>query len=276
MSTTAEQLAQALGIPLFRTPYFLPDYPEGEWGVWRISRMGTGIDHGYYTRQWVTSGMPVLLRRNPGNPDMWETWMSLSSHEIESQEPGCLCATGHTVIMGLGMGWIAVNAALNPAVRRITVVELDGDVISLFTESGVLQQVLPEIRDKIRLVHADAREWRPEEQVDFLFADIWRTLADVDTLEDVRRMQRNIRAKQVYFWGQELRLYNAFQRLFGPETPLTIKGIAECAACEIGLPLVMPWDDGYVGRIESAIRNRLERRLPLEESATASWQVRPQ
>jgi hypothetical protein len=264
-TTTAEQLAQALGIPFFRTPYFLPDYPEGEWGAWRISRMGTGLDRGYYTRQWVISGMPVLLRRNPGNQALWETWMSLTPHEIESQEPGCLCATGYTVVMGLGMGWIAINAALNPSVRRITVVELDRDVISLFSEAEILKQVPPEIRDKIRLVHADAREWRPEEPVDFLFADIWRTLADADTLEDVRRMQRNVRAMQIYFWGQELRLYNAFRRLFGPEATLGIKGIGECAVREIGLPLALPWGDGYIGRIEAAIRNRLERRLPLQE-----------
>lgn len=268
-TTTAEQLAQALGVPLFRPPYFLPDYPEGEWGAWRIHRTGTCLDHGYYTRQWLISGMPVLLRRNPGNPDQWETWMSLTPHEIESQEAGLLCAAGHTVIMGLGMGWIAVNAALNPAVQRITVVELDGDVINLFTEAGVLQQVPPGIRDKIRLVHADALEWRPEEPIDFLFADIWRTLADACALEDVRRMQRNVGAKQVYFWGQELRLYTAFQRLFGSETPLNIEGIGACVLREIGLPLALPWGDGYVRRIETAIRNRLERRLPLNETATA-------
>ncbi|OQB96252.1 MAG: hypothetical protein BWX86_00876 [Verrucomicrobia bacterium ADurb.Bin122] len=38
--------------------------------------------------------------------------MSLSVHEIESQELGCRHAFGTTVVMGLGMGWIALNAAL--------------------------------------------------------------------------------------------------------------------------------------------------------------------
>ena len=261
----AIQLSQALGIPLFRTPYFLPNYPQGEWGEWRISRMATGIDHGYYTRRWVISDMPTLLRRSPNSPDLWETWMSLTPHEIESQEPGCLCATGHTVVMGLGMGWIALNAALRPAVRSVTVVERDKDVIELFYSSAVLRQVEPGIRNKIVIVHADALEWRPEEPVDFLFADIWRTIADFGALADIRRMQGNVGAKRVYFWGQELRLYTAFQRLFGEETPFHLEGIGECVAWDLKLPLVLPWGTEYVERIMAAVENRRARRLPLQE-----------
>lgn len=266
-SKELEQLARALGIPLFRPSFFLPDYQDGEWGPWRLAQMGTGIDHGYYTRQWLISGMPVLLRRNTGNPDLWETWMSLTPHEIESQEPGCMFARGHTVIMGLGMGWIALNAALNPAVQRVTVVERDPDVINLFAATGVLQQVPPEIRAKIGIVHADALEWQPEEPVDFLFADIWRTIGDSDTLADVRCMQRLVQAETVYFWGQELRLYTSFQRLFGPETPLTLEGLEQCVSQEIKLPLILPGGTEYVNRIAAVVRNRHDRGLPLEESA---------
>lgn len=263
----AEQLAQALGIPLFQTPHFLPDYPEGEWGAWRISRMATGIDHGYFTPQWVVSGMPVLLRRRPDNAELWEPWMSLSPHEIESQEIGCQYATGHTVVMGLGMGWIALNAALNPQVERVTVVERDADVIEFFTASAITSQVPPEIAAKIVVAHADALEWQPEEPVDFLFADIWRPIADTNALAHVQRMQQHVQAKQVYFWGQELRLYRDFQRLFGPDMPLTRAGIERCAATELKLPLALPWDDGYLERIAMAVQYRYLRGLPLEEVA---------
>ena len=263
-----EQLAQALGIPLFRTPYFLPDYLPGDRGSWRLSQMMTGIDHGYYTRQWVVSGMPVLLRRSPDNAELWETWMSLSPHEIESQEPGCLCAMGHTVVMGLGMGWIALNAALNPKVRRVTVVELDQEVIELITATGVINQAPPEIAAKIVVVHADSLEWQPDGAVDFLYADIWRPIADTAALSETQRMQKNVRAKQVYFWGQELRLFSAHQRLFGPEAPLTVENLRHCASRGLNLPLILPWGDEYPGRIAAAVRNRQVRGLPLEEPAT--------
>jgi hypothetical protein len=263
--TEAEQLAQALGIARFCTRFFLPEYPEGEWGDWRISRMATGIDCGYYSRRWVLSGMPVLLRRSPLDPELWETWMSLTPHEIESQEPGCLYATGHTVVMGLGMGWIALNAALNPHVTRVTVVERDVTVMELFAATGVMEQLPPGIAAKIVIVQADALEWQPEEPVDFLFADIWRLIADTNTLAHVQRMQRHVRAKQLYFWGQELRLYTAFQRLFGLNAALTMAGIEQCAATELELPLTLPWSDGYLERLAAAVRNRLERGLPMEE-----------
>lgn len=264
---SAEQLARLLGVPLYSTTYFLPSYPFGDMGDWRISHMASGFDYGYYTSQWLISGVPLLLRRNPGNPDMWETWMSLTPHEIESQEPGCLCAHGHTVIMGLGMGWVALNAALNPAVERVTVVELDREVIKLFEASGVLKQLPPEITAKIEVVHADALEWQPEEPVDFLYADIWRPIADTMALGDTRRMQRNVQAQQVYFWGQELRLFTVHQLLFGKDAPLTVARLRECADQELKLPLILPWDNEYPERIAAAVKNRQLRGLPMKERA---------
>lgn len=258
-----EQLARALGIPLFHTPYFLPVYPDGEWGPWRLAHMGTSIDHGYYTRQWVIAGMPVLLRRNPDHPDLWETWMSLTPHEIESQEPGCLFARGHTVIMGLGLGWIALNVVLNPAVQRVTVVERDSDVINLFSATGVLRQIPSEIGAKMNIIQADALEWKPREPVEFLFADIWRQIAEPEALAEVQAMQRRVQAEAVYFWGQELRLYAAFQRIFGPETPFTLEGLELCVERELRIPLILPWKDEYVDRVAAVVKNRRNRGLPL-------------
>jgi len=83
--------------------------------------------------------------------------------------------------------------ALALGMRRVTVVERDGDVIELFAATGVLNQAPPEIGAKIVIVQADAREWRPDEPVDFLYADIWRTIADADTLADVACMRKQVR-----------------------------------------------------------------------------------
>ena len=262
-----EQLALALGIPLFQTPYFLPVYPSGDQGSWRLSQIANGIDHGYYSRQWFISEMPLLMRRNPGDPEQWETWMSLTPHEIESQEPGCLYATGHTVVMGMGMGWVALNAALNPSARKVTVVELDQEVIELIGASGVIGQLPPEIAAKIVIVKANAMEWQPDEPVDFLYADIWRPIADTNALADTQRMQRNVQATEVYFWGQELRLFTAHQHVFGAEAPLSIEGLRHCASQELGLPLILPWGDEYPKRIMAAVTNRQARGLPMEERA---------
>lgn len=263
----AAQLSQVLGIPLYRSHWLFPDYPDGDMGSWRLAKTGVGLEPGYYTGQWVIAAMPLLLRRAAANPELWEPWMSLSPHEIESQEPGCLCARGHTVIMGLGMGLVAINAALNPAVDLVTVVELDKEVIRLFDSTGVLNQLPPQIAAKIWIVHGNAMEWQSDLPVDLLYADIWRPIADSNALADTRRMQANLQADKVYFWGQELRLFSSFIERFGQDTPLTLTGLQECAALDLQLPLLLPWGEDYPAMIETAVRNRQARGLPLEENA---------
>lgn len=123
--TDPDQMAAALGLPLFTTDLHMPSYTAGTVGRWRLNRSGFLIDCGYYSGRWAVSGMPVLLRDTNGDGRSWDTWMSLSPHEIESQELGCRYAHGHTVVMGLGMGWVAVNMVLNPQVDRVTIVERD-------------------------------------------------------------------------------------------------------------------------------------------------------
>ena len=266
----SEKLAQALGIPLFRTSLFMPRYPDGQWGEWRISHTGTGIVPGYYTPQWLVSGAPVLARRRPQLPDAWDTWMSLTPHEIESQEPACRYARGHTAVMGMGLGWISLNVALNPAVTRVTVVERDPQMLAFFQTLGVLTQVAPEIQSKIHLVEADALMWVPDEPVDFLYADIWRDLGEANALADVRAMQRQVQAQTVYYWGQELRLYLEYRRRFGAQAPLERPRLEACAAADLGLPLLLPWDLDYPELIQKAVENRWSRGLPLEQSTCSS------
>jgi spermidine synthase len=58
--------------------------------------------------------------------------MSLSPVEIESLAPHVAHMRGHVVIAGLGIGLALYNALLRTAVRRITVVERDPEVIALF------------------------------------------------------------------------------------------------------------------------------------------------
>ena len=121
-------IASALGMKLWTTNLFMPRYRAGEIGHWRINPGGQLVhDWGYYTGPCLVEMLPSLARKvkSKQNVDWWENWMSLTPHEIESQELGCRHAVEHTVIMGLGMGWMAANVALNPNVTKVTVVERD-------------------------------------------------------------------------------------------------------------------------------------------------------
>jgi hypothetical protein len=51
---------------------------------------------------------------------------------------------GHVVIAGLGMGLALYNALLRPAVRRVTVIERDPEMIALFEEIRGSEWPVPE------------------------------------------------------------------------------------------------------------------------------------
>lgn len=254
-------LAGALGLPLYTPGWFVPVLRTMETSRWKVSTCPFHIEAGYHSGKWAVPAMPVLLRRSDGAPDAWETWMSFSPHEIESQEAACLHAGGDVAVMGLGLGWVAANLALNPAVRRVTVVELDPEVIELVSTLGVFEQLPGEARAKVGVVRADALEWRPDGPVDFLYADIWRRLDEPGTHEQVRRMQANVKASVVCFWGQEILLHRLMEGTDWANLPPA--GLRQRARELAGLPLLVP-DDGYAAMILRVAANR-RARFPKEE-----------
>lgn len=232
-------MTQLLDIPQFTTDLFMPRYRDDHQGRWKMNIGATVMDRGYWGQHYISSGMPALLRHDENGE--WETWMSLSPFELESQELAVRHAHGHMVIMGLGMGWIAVNAALNRATHRVTVIERDPEVRALFERGGVLEQLPSEASEKITLTAADALEWIPDEPVDLLYPDIWLRIAEPATLPDTRRMQANVQAKQLYFWGQEL-ILERIARAANNGEEADEAGLRR-AFEELGLPLLWPGDD---------------------------------
>ncbi|MBN1674807.1 MAG: hypothetical protein JXR37_27425 [Kiritimatiellae bacterium] len=262
-------MAGAANRELWTTDLFMPEYRPGQVGCWRIFAGGGLIhDWGYFTGPCLAQKLPLLARRVKSEHDPaveeWQTWMALTPHEIESQELGCRHAFGHTVVMGLGMGWTAANVALNPNVAQVTVVELDRNVIDLFHQSGALDSVPAAVRKRIRVVHANATDWRPElgGTVDFVHVDIWRRLGEAGTTDQVRRMQANVQAETIYYWGQELAIHAAARRLQADESPLTADSVRAALDRVLELPLLVPADRDYPQLIEQVIRNRIQRRLP--------------
>jgi hypothetical protein len=250
-----EQMVSELGVPVFTTDLHIPAYREGETGSWRIMRVELCLDRGYHSGLWAVRDMFALLRRN-GEGAAWETWMSLSPREVESQELGIRHAFGETVIMGLGLGWCAVNVALNPAVNRVTVIERDPDVIELFRHSGALEGLPEAVVSKLEIIEADALEWRPRGPADFLHADIWRNLGEPEALNEVCRMQENTGAQGVYYWGQELGIYAAATEMAGGGERRDQGLVRRCVDESIELPLLVPTDIDYAAMIERVVRNR--------------------
>jgi hypothetical protein len=222
---------------LFETDLFVPTYQPFVGARWELRVVPMGMCKGYWSDAKIIRDMAVLLRSDGDRPI---SWMSMTPLEIESQEIGCRLATGHTVIMGMGMGWAAANTATQPAVTRVTVVERDPEVIGLIHDTGIFQQLPPDAAAKIAVVQADALEWVPDAPVDTLLADIWLGLNGDDRVEHVRRMHANTGAPRIYFWGQEMTIARRARHTGRVLNDATLAAIVE----ELGLPLIGPeWPD---------------------------------
>ncbi|PWC32501.1 hypothetical protein [Azospirillum sp. TSO35-2] len=242
----AEAALQALLQP-YETDLFVPTYRPCEIGRWRIQLAPTLLSAGYWSPTTVSTDMAALFRREADGE--FRCWMSMTPMEMESQEIGVRAATGHTVVMGMGMGWAAVNAALRPEVTRVTVVELDPDVIEVNSRMGLFDQLPGRAADKITIVNADALAFRTDEPVDTLMADIWLPLNGDERMEQSRVMAANTGARRVYVWGQEMAIARR-ARALGLD-PLDAAGVARIVA-EFGLPLIGPERPDYPDIVTAA------------------------
>lgn len=231
---------------LFQTDLFMPSYKPREGANWFVMVSPLNLGVGYWSGGVLMPNMAALARKAPEGRA--ETWMSLSAREIESQELGCRAATGDTVVMGLGMGWAAANAALRPEVTRVTVIEMDPEVIGLIDELGIFGQLPPEAAAKISVIQGDALAYTPEMPADTLLADIWLSLNGDDRVPQVQTMAANTRAGGVYFWGQEMVIARRARALGLALDTATVGRIID----ELKLPLIGPEWSNYPELIERA------------------------
>jgi hypothetical protein len=214
-----------------------------ERGGWIVRRWGNGIPlRGYWSPLRPVSGVISLDRGS-------NTWMSLMPVEVESQQIGVDCAAGHVAVFGLGLGWATALCALKDEVEAVTVVERDAELIALHGELGLFDRLPGGAGAKVRIVEGDAFAWAPDREVDLLMADIWLPIVGGDRVAEVRRMQANVGAARVYFWGQELEI--ARHSVAAGRRRLDDGEIADTVR-ELGLPLAGLDTPGFAARLRSA------------------------
>lgn len=247
---------QLPGLESFTYDLFIPTYRPARIGDWEIRIAEMTLCPGYWSGVRLVTGMAALVRNG-------ESWMSLTPLELESQEIGIRLSHGHVAIFGLGLGWSAAVCALRDEVTAVTVVERDPAVLALHRELDIFAQLPPAARDKIRLVEGDAFAWVPDRPVDLLMPDIWLYLVSDGRVEEVRRMQANVQAKSVYFWGQEMEIA---RHAVAAGRELDDAGIAATAA-EFGLPLIGLDYPDYAVKLAAAAKARMgDRWFPAPEA----------
>lgn len=105
-------------------------------------------------------------------------WMTVTPNEVNTIRPAAERSRGRVLCCGLGLGYYAFHALLNPAVSEVTVAELDGGLIRLFDR--LLRPRFPHA-DRLRIVQADAFDFvrdMPDGRYDTVFVDLWHDAGD--------------------------------------------------------------------------------------------------
>lgn len=135
-------------------------------------------------------------------------WMTVTPNEINTIRPCAEAVRGKVLAYGLGLGYFAFHALLNPAVVSLTVVERSEAVIRLFREHLLPRFPRP---DALRIVQADAFDYAehtaPGEDYDCVFTDLWHDAGDGLPLY-LRMKALEIPGPQYLYWIERtLRAY---------------------------------------------------------------------
>lgn len=136
-------------------------------------------------------------------------WMSDTRDERADHWKAKSMARGHVLIGGLGLGMFALVCALKPEVDRVTVVELNSDVIDLVLSH--LQAAMQDCEvdtDKLDVIEADVLEWVPPKGMvfDTVWFDIWSSLC-LDNLPEYQKLNRRFGRKTRVWrgcWGEQI------------------------------------------------------------------------
>jgi hypothetical protein len=95
-------------------------------------------------------------------------------------------AKGSVLINGLGLGMVLYNCALKEEVSKITVIEIDADIIEL-----VGSQYKNQFDGKLNIIHSDALEYIPPKGIryDCVWHDIWDNIC-LDNWEEYKKLHR--------------------------------------------------------------------------------------
>jgi len=184
----------------------LSEVPEAESGPWKIERFTISKEEAdMYNlrlmmsfaghRAVVPGTFTRLVQEGVYGPMMSDTPAEMNDHISPVQH-----ATGHCLIMGLGIGMVAEACLRKEDVDLVTVIELDSDIISM-----VEPYLTGKWGERIEIIQADALEWKPEKDARYGMAwfDIWPSICE-DNLDDMKLLTRRFARKAAWkgSWGR--------------------------------------------------------------------------
>lgn len=173
--------------------------PEGSQGRWVIQRFTVSSEQAKFDAlrgmfrggRYTPEGTYTRLMRGA------TTVMSDTPDEMRDHYFPVRHAKGHVLINGLGLGMVLGAVLKKPDVERVTVVEVDPDVIALVAPHYAC--------DRLEVIQADAYVYQPPKGVRYgaVWHDIWDNIC-ADSLPQMTTLKRKYgrRADWQGCWGE--------------------------------------------------------------------------
>ena len=175
----------------------VPPYKEASYGEWELKLRDNKNPKSYFGGKVddVDPKINILSKWNHGEDR--KVWMSVSQFELESHMMHVASAHGHVMVAGLGMGMFVYNILQKPEVTRVSIFEIETDVIKLMSKAGMWDWKgswkIDMYNHDVLNLHGYAalnKGGGLVEPVDFMFVDIWPTIGLNRVIEDVNAVER--------------------------------------------------------------------------------------
>lgn len=168
------------------------DFPITTFGNWRLDRVKTTrpCDHmaGFATFVSLRNRIkvePTMANIHVIDDDgyVWDVVMEDSRSELEKHLPIWMSAKGHVLKTGLGLGCVVRGLMVNDDAEKITVIEIDKDIIDVVGKQF-------EGDERVEIIHADATkfDYRSIDKIDIAWHDIWTPENEGLQVEHVKMM----------------------------------------------------------------------------------------
>lgn len=167
------------------------DVPEGAAGKWSVERFTVSKEEARFAnlRSMFSPGgaaraiLPGTYTKLSYRDSIV---MSDTPAEMRDHVSPVIEAKGHCLVNGLGIGMVANAMLLKKEVTKVTVVEIDSDVINL-----VAPHYLEKFPDRFEFVQADALTWKPPKGIRYgaVWHDIWPNICS-DNLESMKVLHK--------------------------------------------------------------------------------------
>lgn len=175
--------------------------PEGKRGPWAVERFEIPKERDIALMRLALSGRaprPGIYTRL--RHEQRGVVMSDTTAEQRDHSWFVATATGHVLINGLGIGMCLAAVLRKPTVTRVTVVEIDADVIGL-----VAPHYLTDPR--VEIINASAFEYQPPKGIRYgaVWHDIWDEICS-DNLPEMHKLHRKYGRLAAWqgSWGREI------------------------------------------------------------------------